>query len=51
MVEQPGKYDTYGRPALRPVASSIEELTGTLEIDNLGTSLGGGVPAIRSIRF
>ena len=34
MVEQPGKYDTYGRPALRPVASSIEELTGTLEIDN-----------------
>ena len=22
MVEQPGKYDTYGRPALRPVASS-----------------------------
>ena len=34
MVEQPGKYDTYGRPALRPVASSIEELTGTLEIDH-----------------
>lgn len=34
MVEQPGKYDTYGRPALRPVVNSIEELTGTLEIDN-----------------
>ena len=51
MVEQPGKYDTYGRPALRPVASPSRSLQAPWKSTTRGTSRDGEVPAIRSIRF
>ena len=39
-AEVDGKYDAYGKPLLRWVASTIEEVTGTLEIDHPNNKSG-----------
>lgn len=39
-AELDGQYDAYGNPKLRWVASSIEEVTGTLEIDHPNNKSG-----------
>ena len=39
-AEVDGQYDAYGKPLLRWVASTIEEVTGTLEIDHPNNKSG-----------
>jgi len=39
-VEVEGKYDAYGNPQLRWVESTIEEVTGTLEVDHPNNKSG-----------
>ena len=39
-AEVDGKFDAYGKPLLRWVESTIEEVTGTLEIDHPNNKSG-----------